>query len=264
MNENVKKDIWSHLKKHTNARIALGRTGNSIPTKEQLQFNLSHALAKDAIYKTIEIKYIQNCLLKQNVDSFIINSKAKNKKEYLINPNLGRELNQESNKLLLNIKNCKGKVAIIFADGLSAEAINLNAIPLFFELKKELLKNNFELTPIFIAQHARVALSDAIGEILNCKVALMFIGERPGLSSPHSLGIYLTWEPKMGRTDAERNCISNIHPQGLSYDQAILKTIWLLNAAKKINKSGILLKDESPTIITEERNNCSTLLHSTT
>lgn len=251
MNTFVKKDIWSALKQHTNARIALGRSGNSLPTKELLHFGMSHAQAKDAIYKEMEIEQIQNFLTAGHFSSLIVNSKAKDKKEYLVNPNLGRTLTKESNELLLQQKTKKDNIVIIFADGLSATAINLNAIPLLLEIVKALKETKFVLSPIIIAKQARVALSDEIGEALKSKASIMLIGERPGLSSPDSLGIYLTWNPKKGRNDSERNCISNVRPQGLSYLEAAFKTIWLLQEAKKLNKSGIHLKDESPNLETD-------------
>ena len=250
MNHFIKKDVWQPLKQHTDARIALGRTGNSIPTKELLHFGMSHALAKDAIYKELDICNIQNNLKEQHFSSILVQSKAKDKKEFLINPNLGRQLNKESIELLLQSNVEKGNIAIIFADGLSSAAINLNATPLLFEIVNALKGSEFNLSPIIIAKHARVALSDEIGETLKSDASIMLIGERPGLSSPDSLGVYLTWNPKKGRNDSERNCISNVRPQGLSYQQAAFKTIWLLKEAKKLNMSGVHLKDESPNLNT--------------
>lgn len=247
MNKNniIKKDVWSSFKEHTDARIALGRTGNSIPTYELLKFGMSHALAKDAIYKELEIKNIQQILLENHFKSFIVNSKALNKKEYLMNPNLGRQLSENSLEFLKEKNIDKGNITIIFGDGLSAAAINMNACPLLFELNQALKNTTFKLNPIIIAQQARVALSDEIGEALQSQASIIFIGERPGLSSPDSLGIYLTWNPKKGKKESERNCISNVRLQGLSYKEAAFKTAWLLIEAQKINSSGVILKDES-------------------
>jgi ethanolamine ammonia-lyase small subunit len=263
MNNFVKKDVWRSLKQHTDARIALGRTGNSLPTKELLHFGMSHALAKDAIYKEMEVEKIQNFLREHNISSVLVSSRAKDKKEYLINPNLGRQLSEESSNLLLQQNVEKGNIAIIFADGLSAAAINLNAIPVLLEIRAALKGSKFNLSPVIIAKHARVALSDEIGESLKSDASIMLIGERPGLSSPDSLGVYLTWNPKKGCNDSERNCISNVRPQGLSYQQAAFKTFWLLKEAKKLNMSGIHLKDESPNL-KMDTTDLVTLPHSTT
>lgn len=263
MDKYVSKDIWSSLRQHTNARIALGRTGTSLPTKELLHFGLSHALAKDAIYKEMEIERIQQELREQHFSSILVHSKAKDKKEYLMNPNLGKQLSDESKELLLQQNTAKGNIAFIFADGLSATAINLNAVPLLFEITNAFIGTDFKLSPIIIAKHARVALSDEIGESLESKASVMLIGERPGLSSPDSLGVYLTWSPKKGRKDSERNCISNIRPQGLSYEQAAFKIIWLLQEAQKLNRSGISLKDESPNLVRNSHESV-TLHHSIT
>ncbi|APJ03718.1 ethanolamine ammonia-lyase subunit EutC [Silvanigrella aquatica] len=246
MSSIVKKDIWDSLKKYTDARIALGRSGHSIPTKELLDFGMAHALAKDAIYKELDTDEIKISLAQHNFNYINVTSKAQNKKEYLLNPNLGRSLNEDSKNILINTNVKKENIALIFADGLSAHAIHLNAIPLLLELQKAFLNSPFIFSPVIVATKARVALSDEIGETLNSLAAIMLIGERPGLSSPDSLGIYLTWLPKKGRSDAERNCISNIRPAGLSYNEAAIKTAWLVKEAAKLNKSGIDLKDDSP------------------
>lgn len=265
MNNNsiVKKDVWSSLKQHTDARIALGRTGNALPTHELLKFGMSHALAKDVIYKELEVEKIQNFLSENHFDSYIVNSKATNRKDYLMNPNLGRQLAEDSTNDLKNKNIEKKNITIIFADGLSATAINTNACPLLMEIQTALIPTSFKLSPIIIAQQARVAISDEIGEVLQSQASIIFIGERPGLSSPDSLGIYLTWNPKKGKKESERNCISNVRTQGLSYKEAAFKTIWLLSEAKKINTSGILLKDESPSLELKETKNV-TLPHSKT
>ncbi len=245
--EIIKKDPWQSLKQLTSARIALGRTGHSLPTHEILQFGFAHALTKDAIYTELNSKFLEDELMKYHFSVLNVCSQANSKKTYLMNPNLGRNLTQDSESLLAIQTLKPNSVAIIFGDGLSATAIHKHAIPLLLEFNS-LLKESlqFSLSPIIIAKYARVGLSDVIGEKLNCIASIIFIGERPGLSSPDSLGIYLTWQPKIGKKDSERNCISNIRQQGLSYKTAAFKTFWLLNAAAKINASGITLKDESP------------------
>jgi ethanolamine ammonia-lyase small subunit len=262
MNSNIKKDTWNFLKKQTNARIALGRAGHSIPTQELLNFSMAHALAKDAIYKEMEIEKIQKILKYNCFQSYVVQSNVTHKKEYLMNPILGRQLHKKSFELLHNLNLNKGYVTIIFADGLSANAVNINALPLFIELIDIFKKTEFKLSPIIIAKNARVALGDEIGEALQSLATIMLIGERPGLSSPNSLGVYLTWNPLKGRNDSERNCISNIHLQGLSYKIAANKIHWLLNGANVLNASGVILKDECPNL-NSELNNSTTLLDST-
>ncbi|WP_158997914.1 ethanolamine ammonia-lyase subunit EutC [Pigmentibacter ruber] len=243
----IKKDSWQHLKNHTPARIALGRVGQSIPTQEILNFGLSHALAKDAIYTELNINFISEQLNEKGVSSLVLKSMAESKKDYLMNPNLGRRLNDKSKKLLQEQPWHENSIALIFADGLSATAVHNHAIPLFLELNF-LLKDDsrFNLSPVLLAKHARVALSDEVGEKLNCIASLIFIGERPGLSSPDSLGVYITWNPKIGRLESERNCISNIRHEGLSYKLAAYKIFWILQKAKELNATGVILKDESP------------------
>ncbi len=245
--EIVKKDPWQTLKQLTSARIALGRTGQSLPTHEILQFDLAHALAKDAIHTELDINLLETELLKNNFSVVNVCSQANSKKEYLMNPNLGRLLTFKSESLLLSQSLEANSVVVIFGDGLSATAIHNHALPLLFEFNFLLTENpQFTLAPIVLAKYARVGLSDAIGEKLKCLASIIFIGERPGLSSPDSLGIYFTWHPKIGRKESERNCISNVRQEGLSYKTAAFKTHWLLNAAAKLNASGVILKDESP------------------
>ncbi|KAB8029894.1 ethanolamine ammonia-lyase subunit EutC [Fluviispira multicolorata] len=245
MSKIIKEDIWQFLKKHTDARIALGRVGKSLPTKELLNFNLSHALARDAIYETFQVNLIEDKLKEMNFKSLIVNSKAYEKATYLLNPNFGRELCEKSKIILMESTCLNNDICIIVSDGLSAAAANNHSVHLLKEIGKQFRNTKFTFTEIILAKQARVALSDEIGEILKSRFCIMLIGERPGLSSPDSLGIYLTYNPYIGRTDADRNCISNIRPQGLSYLDASIKLKWLITEAEKLGSSGVLLKDES-------------------
>lgn len=243
----LKKDLWNNLKKHTPARIALGRVGQSLPTQEVLNFNLAHAMARDAIYTELNIEDLAFKLKEASFPFLTVSSQVDNKKTYLMNPNLGRKLALNSEELLSKQNIDAGSVVVTFGDGLSASAIHSHALPLLQEFAFLLREyTNFKLAPILLAKYARVALSDEIGEKLKATASIIFIGERPGLSSPDSLGIYLTWNPKLGRKEADRNCISNIRKEGLTYKAAANKAIWLLNAASKLDASGVLLKDESP------------------
>ena len=243
----IKKDSWQHLKNHTPARIAIGRVGQSIPTQEVLNFGLSHALAKDAIYTELDVDSIASKLTEKGYSSVELKSLADSKKDYLMNPNLGRRLNEKSKKLLHGQSMKENSIALIFADGLSATAIHNHAIHLLLELDLYFKEHSiFSLSPILLSRYSRVALGDEIGEKLNCIASLIFIGERPGLSSPDSLGVYITWLPKVGRLESERNCISNIRQEGLSYKLAAYKIFWILQRAKQLNATGVVLKDESP------------------
>lgn len=246
MDEIAARDVWSELKKHTNARIALGRTGNSLPTQEILQFKLSHALARDAVLRPFDAKKISMELNDHGIASVIVHSQALDRKTYLENPNLGRKLSLESQQALaLQSQKKPIEMALIVADGLSTDAVHTHAVPCILELKSQLKQTGLDPSLVVIANQARVALGDPIGEILKSKVSVVLIGERPGLSSPDSLSCYLTWHPKQGLSDAERNCISNINANGLSCVQAAYKIKWLLSVAEKLGCTGIKLKDES-------------------
>lgn len=244
MEDIATRDVLLELKKHTNARIGLGRVGNSLPTQEILQFGLSHALARDAVLRPFDSKKIASQLDRHNIKSIIVHSQAPDRKTYLENPSLGRQLSRESqDRLSLESKKNTTEIALIIADGLSTDAVHSHAVPCLLELKDQLKETPFAISSVVIAHQARVALGDPIGQSLNSKVSIVLIGERPGLSSPDSLGCYLTWSPQPGLSDAHRNCVSNINQNGLSYAQASHKIKWLLLAAKKLGYSGVNLKD---------------------
>lgn len=250
MEEIAARDVLCELKKHTNARIALGRAGNSLPTKEILQFGLSHALARDAVLRPFDAQKIATLLNENSIRSIVVDSQAQDRKTYLENPALGRKLSEISKHILSAEAHAhQTELALIVADGLSTDAVHAHAVPCILELKAQLKETPFEISSVVIANQARVALSDDIGEELRSKASLILIGERPGLSSPDSLGCYLTWKPKQGLSDANRNCISNINQHGLSYAQATFKIKWLLLAAQRMDCSGVLLKDYSNTLI---------------
>jgi ethanolamine ammonia-lyase small subunit len=241
-------DDWSELKKYTNARIALGMVGKSLPTKEILQFGLSHALAKDAVLRPFDISKIRSQLDKNNINSLIVESQASDRKVYLENPNLGRVLHEKSKQFLKSQP--PHDLAVIIADGLSTEAVHKHAVSCVLELKNQLQDTDFHFSSVVLASQSRVALGDDIAESLRSKASLIFIGERPGLSSPDSLGCYFTWNPRLGCSDANRNCVSNINAQGLSYVQSASKIKWLLLEAQRIGCSGIFLKDRAEQALT--------------
>ena len=235
-------DSWYQLKEFTNARIALGRAGNALPTNEVLQLRMAHALAKDAISTEIDLLNIKADAKKLGLPTIFAQSQITNTSEYLRNPNKGRLLNEQSITQLENYPEKKADLCIIIADGLSAEAVNLHAIKLI-ELFIPKLKIK-KLAPVVIVKYGRVAISDEIGELLDARITLILIGERPGLSSPTSMGAYTTWNPKKGNTDEKRNCISNIQSDGLSYEFAAQKLAYLIHQMTSRQISGVALKDD--------------------
>ena len=235
-------DNWHLLKKYTNARIALGRSGNSLPTNKVLEFRMAHALAKDAINTELDILNLVEYVKKLSLNSILVQSQITNETDYLKNPNIGRLLNEMSLKKLEDCPEKNTTLSIIIADGLSAEAVNIHAVKLIAHLLPKLKIKT--LSPIIIVKYGRVAISDEIGEMLNSSIALILIGERPGLSSPTSMGAYITYHPKKGNTDETRNCISNIQSEGLSYEFAAMKLAYLIDEMLHKKLSGVDLKDD--------------------
>ena len=234
----------TQLRQFTPARIALGRTGNSLPTKELLEFNAAHAMARDAVHAQFDGQFIAEQLNAAKLDFVSVHSAAANRATYLRRPDLGRMLDESSRNRLNELKQpTKPDVVFIIGDGLSAMAPQRYAVPVI-KSAWELLKG-WQIGPIIIAEQARVALGDEIGELLGAEITVMLIGERPGLSSPDGLGIYLTYAPKQGRTGAERNCISNVREEGTSPGQAARTLHYLLTSSRQLKLSGVQLKDES-------------------
>jgi ethanolamine ammonia-lyase small subunit len=226
-------DPWSALRANTPARIALGRSGSSLPTREVLGFGLAHARARDAVHDALDVERLTQELKDHHPTS--VRSAAKDRATYLTRPDLGRKLDSPLSG--------NAEIVVAIEDGLSAIAVQTHAVPLLGELKK--LSDKWKSVPIVVATQGRVALGDEIGERMKAKLVVVLIGERPGLTSPDSLGAYLTYMPRVGRTDAERNCISNIRPQGLGYAEAAQRLDWLASAALARGLTGIGLKDES-------------------
>jgi len=237
------RDAWTELRKLTLARIALGRTGASLPTQAALEFGLAHARARDAVHSQLQHDSLLEQLRSVQLACLQVRSMAEDRNRYLRRPDLGRRLDAESRARLRDRTQNQADVVFVIADGLSARAPLLHAVPTLLATL-ELLRD-WQVAPIVIAEQARVALGDEIGELLHAAQVVMMIGERPGLSSPDSLGIYLTYGPRIGRVDSERNCISNIHRAGLGYDIAAHKLAHLLVHSRARQLSGIELKDES-------------------
>ena len=250
-------DPWQQLKGFTRARIALGRVGSSLPTSEVLDFGLAHAMARDAVHLPLDIDALEACILSQGFATTRVKSKAPDRATYLLRPDLGRKLDDKSLSDLQNLSKSENPakqeainkshvfdLLIVVGDGLSSLAVARHALPMLAEIRNY-LPIEWKLGPLVIASQARVALADEIGQALKARVVVMLIGERPGLSSPDSLGIYLTYDPKVGLTDADRNCISNVRPEGLQYAAAAKKLLWLAKEASRLKVSGVALKDES-------------------
>src|SRR5271170_4551691 len=234
----------ARLRRFTPARIALGRSGDSLSTSDLLEFSLDHALARDAVHAPLDTHDLAAQLQAAGFESIQVQSAAADRATYLRRPDLGRKLDSASRDRLATLKlSPQPEVVFIIADGLSAIAPERYAVAVIQE-SRELLQNS-HVGPVIIAEQARVALGDEIGELLNAEIAVMLIGERPGLSAPDSLGIYLTHAPKLGRTDAERNCISNVRREGMSPELAAETLRYLLTNSRRLKLSGIQLKDES-------------------
>jgi ethanolamine ammonia-lyase small subunit len=238
-------DPWQHLKNFTRARIALGRVGSSLPTKEVLDFSLSHAMARDAVHLALDVNALEASLRTLGLDVLRVHSKAADRQSYLIRPDWGRRLDDAGrHQLTAQIPSAPIDFMIVVGDGLSSLAVEGHAVSLIAEIQK-LVPTNWQMGAIVIASQARVALADEVAELMGARMVAMLIGERPGLSSPDSLGVYLTYNPKVGCSDADRNCISNVRPEGLSYEAAAKKLVWLAKEAMRLKVSGVALKDES-------------------
>jgi ethanolamine ammonia-lyase small subunit len=251
MSDFVEKNPWHALRTLTNARIALGRAGNSLPTEPLLAFNLSHAQARDAVHHPLDTDALHEQLHAHGFTTLDVHSAAPDREHYLRRPDLGRRLSDESREALTKAAIDPPEVVFVIADGLSAFAASRQSIPLLQAVCAR-LQEDWKIGPVVVARQSRVALGDEIGEILRVQLVVMLIGERPGLSSPDSLGIYLTYGPKVGCSDAQRNCISNVRPEGLNFEAAAHKLHYLLTHARKLGLTGVGLKDESGPLLASQ------------
>jgi ethanolamine ammonia-lyase small subunit len=236
-------DPLAQLKEFTAARIGIGRAGVSIPLKQSLEFKLAHAHARDAVYSELDIDKLSEELKQFELPVLQLHSQAVYREQYLQRPDLGRQLDQESIEILDGYNNYD--ITIIMADGLSANAVNNNAIGLLKILIPQLQSAELKFAPICLVKQGRVAIADDIGMHLQAKLSLILIGERPGLSSADSVGAYITFNPQTGLTDESRNCISNIRPHGLNFRSASKKIFYLIQEAFKRKLSGVGLKDNA-------------------
>jgi len=247
----VEANPWDALRRFTRARIALGRAGSGLPTAPLLAFELAHAQARDAVHQPLDADALHAALRERARKSIDVHSAAHDREHYLRRPDLGRRLDEASARTLHDAAGESVDVVFVIADGLSSRAAATHALPLLDALLPKL--EGWKVGPIAVARQSRVALGDEIGECLRARFVVMLIGERPGLSSPDSLGIYLTAAPRIGRTDAERNCISNVRPEGLDYAAAAAKLHYLLTRARALGLTGVGLKDDSDDALSDAR-----------
>ena len=240
----VRRDPWHALRVATPANIAIGRVGQSLPTREVLRFGIAHAQARDAVHIALDIERLTAALRADGWPTEYVTSRAVSRDVYVRRPDLGRQLALESRARFTVPVPVGPDLAVVIGDGLSSVAAQHHAVPLLRALR-ERLAGAFSFAPIVVATQARVALADEVGELLGARLAIILIGERPGLSSPDSLGIYMTYAPRVGLTDAARNCISNVREDGLPYAAAAFKLAWLIREALRRELAGTALKDES-------------------
>ncbi len=248
--------LAGRLRALTIARVGLSRTGVSLETRDLLDFQRCHAQARDAVHSRLEAATLAATLAEiTKAEVLCLHSAAPDRATYLQRPDLGRKLDEASRNLLArhaardvpaNPPPQQPRLSLIVADGLSALAVERHAAPLIEELLSRL--DGWLLAPLSVVEQGRVAIGDEIGQALAAQISVVLIGERPGLSSPDSLGAYITWAPRPGRTDAERNCISNIRAEGLSYTQAAGQLVYYLTEARTRQLTGVALKEETRTL----------------
>lgn len=238
---------WQQLRQFTAARIALGRAGVSQPTAAQLDFQLAHAQARDAVHRALDAPALaqQLATLAGLAPALVLHSAAIDRATYLQRPDLGRQLDDASRAAVTAAASDPCDIAFVIADGLSALAIAQNAVPFLDVLLARLRSDGWTIAPPAIVREGRVAVGDEVAQALHARAVVVLVGERPGLSSPDSMGLYLTWQPRVGLLDASRNCISNVRPAGLSYADAAHTLHYLLAEARRRGLSGVALKDES-------------------
>jgi ethanolamine ammonia-lyase small subunit len=232
------RESWVSLRRHTPARIALGRAGSGLPVKAHLEFQAAHARARDAVHAVLDTAALAKKIASGT--PVLVRSQAEDRQAFLRFPDRGRKLSRES-QALLSQPLVAPDVVIVIGDGLSSVAVERNAVPVLEKLYRGLREMGLKVGPIVLATQARVALADHVGELMQAKVAVILIGERPGLSAADSLGMYLTYDPKIGRLDSERNCISNIHAGGLAAEHAAAEAIGLIKAMLKHRAAGVEL-----------------------
>jgi len=235
-------DSLAPLRRFTPARIGLGRAGSGQLTATSLQFMLDHARARDAVHAALDFEALGQSLGERGWSVIRVHSAAGDRTEYLRRPDLGRRLSPTGYPLFEEaMRGCD--VAVVAADGLSALAIETNLLPVLDCLRPLLLARHYTIGPLVLVEQGRVAIGDEIGHLLNARLTVVLIGERPGLSAADSLGAYITWQPGIGTMDSSRNCISNIRPGGLPPEEAAGQTIEVIAQAFAYEMTGVRLND---------------------
>ena len=243
--------LWTDLRRLTAARIGLKRTGASLATGPLLDFRLAHARARDAVHEPLDDKRLVADLAPLGLPVIDIASAANDRTSYLMRPDLGRQLASGA-ETTLEAHAARYDIVFVIADGLSTRAVQSHAAPVLAHLLPALEKQNWKIAPLVIVRNGRVAIGDVVANVLNADCVAILIGERPGLSAPDSMGAYLTWQPSSQSTDADRNCISNIRPEGIGYAAASKKLLHLLQAIRARRLSGVRIKDDSDRLLTGE------------
>jgi ethanolamine ammonia-lyase small subunit len=244
-------DPWAELRRFTQARIALGRAGHAVPTRVLLEFQLAHAEARDAVHWPWDIRGFAEAAGELGSEVLVLETPVSSRAEYLRRPDLGRVLSEPSRARLEQAGNRGAGLALIVTNGLSSIAVERHGLPLLQAIVEGARARRLSLAPLVLVADGRVALSDEIGHALGARLAVIAVGERPGLSAADSLGLYLTYGPRPGNTDAGRNCISNIRPpEGLGYEAAAGKLMYLVEEALRRGLSGVGLKDEAGPALT--------------
>lgn len=240
-------DPWARLRRLTPARIGIGHAGGSLPTRAHLAFQLAHARARDAVHERLDAPALARRIAGLGVETLVLHSAALDRATFLTRPDLGRRLETESRRHLAEALAgaAPSDLCLVVADGLSARAAEHHAPLLLAALLPRLADEGWRLAPIAVVEQGRVAIGDEIGAACGAALCAVLLGERPGLSSPDSLGVYVTWHPAAGRRDAERNCISNVRPDGLPPELAADRVHFLLSEARRRRLTGVALKDDS-------------------
>jgi ethanolamine ammonia-lyase small subunit len=238
-------EAWAGLRRLTAARIGLERSGASLATGPMLELRLAHARARDAVNAPLDEERLRADLAALSLPVLTVASAARDRPQYLMRPDLGRQLAPDAKAVLVSHAGDGHDVAVVITDGLSACAVERHAKPLLAALLPQLRSDGWRIAPLTIVHQGRVAIGDAVAQLLGARMVVILIGERPGLSAPDSMGAYLTWQPGPHTTDANRNCISNIRPEGIDPSSAAGKVIHLMRAMRARQLSGVALKDES-------------------
>lgn len=236
------------LQDFTSARVGLGKVGAGLPTREWLRLQWAHARAREAVHSALDVCALREELHALEVATDTVVSSARDRTQYLQRPELGRQLTDEGRERLQS-RSGSYDVTFVLADGLSALAVQRHGAPMLAALLRRLEQDEWIVAPVIVVQQGRVAIADEVAEVLGARMAVMLIGERPGLSSFDSLGCYLTWNARPGCSDADRNCVSNIRDEGLSYEAAAWTIAFLMNEARRLQFSGVGLKDTSQLLV---------------